>query len=260
MLHVARGLSGVYGYAREDLRWVSTEKRGMEIAPVRASREEGEFLGYLAFERFADTGVHQHLGPAFSYFLQGGLADYQGVAREGEVGVNLAGATHSATAFAPTLTASRLEAPVIYPSADSVEGATLHTGARPGRIVNEAPDVMPDLNVPLEALRWQGTGFERVRRRLVFDYDGTGHDRRCVQMQMLPYSAVPRFRATAPMDVFVLGGGVRFGNEAQVAGGFFVIEEGAVCDLATEYGGLCLVWSEGPVEWIDAPHRDPFGF
>lgn len=251
---------GVYGFAREDLTWRGTEKAGMQIAAVRASREEGQFLGYLLFDRFAETGVHQHLGPAFSYFLDGGLSDYQGTAVRGEMGINLEGATHSAIAYSQTLTASRLEAPVIYPSEASTRGEVLHTGATPGEIANASPEIMPDINVPLESLPWLATQVAGVQRRMIFDYGETPFARRNVQLRLLPYTRMPPFRTTAPVDLFVIGGDLALNGEREGAGGFFVVEEGALVEMGTEFGALVLAWSEGPVEWQDAARGDPFGF
>ena len=259
ILH-ARPSGGIYGYAQRDLGWIETDKKGLRLAPVRADREHGRFLGYLAFDAFAETGVHQHLGPAFSYFLHGGLADFQGFAREGDMGINLEGATHSAVSYAPTLMASRLEAPVIYPSEDAVRGEVLHTGATPGEIVNRAPEVMPDINVPLESLPWQATQLAGVQRRMIFDYSMTEHDRRNVQLRLLPGTAVPAFRTTAALDLFVVGGDLTLGGEAQGAGSFFVVEAGTHVEMSTRYGALLLAWSEGPVRWTNADAGDLFGF
>ena len=266
MVHLVetRPSPGVYGFAREDLTWRGTEKKGMQLAAVRASRESGQFLGYLLFERFSETGVHQHLGPAFSYFLDGGLTDFQGTAKAGEVGINLEGATHTAIAYRPTLAASRLEAPVIYPSEDSVRGEVLHTGATAppdgGEIVNANPEIMPDINVDLEALPWQGTQVAGLQRRMVFDYAQTEFARRHAELRLLPYTRVPPFRTTAALDVFVIGGDLSFNDERQGAGGFFVVDDGTEVHMSTQYGCLCLVWSEGPVAWQDRARSDPFGF
>ena len=262
MVHLMRSRSAkkIYGFARQDLTWQSTEKKGMQLASVRASREQGQFLGYILFDRFAETGIHQHLGPAFSYFLEGGLSDFQGTAGIGEMGINLAGATHSAIAYAPTLTASRLEAPVIYPSEDSVKGETLHTGAMSGEIVNEAPEIMPDINIMLDELPWRGTLIAGVQRRMIFDYTQTDQSRRSTQLRLLPGTKLPPFTTTAPTDIFVIGGDLNVSGEHQHGGGFFVIEDGAHVDMTTVYGCLCLVWSEGPISWTDAALPDPFGF
>jgi hypothetical protein len=259
ILHV-RSAAGIHGYDKRDLTWTGTDKAGMQLAAVRADREHGQFLGYLSFDRHAETGVHQRLGPAFSYFLQGGLADFQGFAREGDVGINLAGATHSAISYAPTLMASRLEAPVIYPSEDSVKGEVLHTGARPGEIVNHAPEIMPDINIPLDSLPWIGTQLAGVQRRMVFDYAETEKNRRHVQLRLLPYTQLPAFRATAPVDVFIIGGDLTIGGETQTAGGFFVIDEGAVAEMSTQFGALVLIWAEGRGAWLNAGASDLFGF
>lgn len=238
--------NGVLTYARDDLRWIETEKAGMRLAPVRASREDGQYLGYLLFERFAETGVHQHLGPAFSYFLRGGLTDFQGTAKAGEMGINLEGATHSAISYGTTLAASRLEAPVIYPSEDSVKGEVLHTGASPGEIANLAPEILPDINVPLDALPWAPLRWTGVQRRMVFDYRETAHDRRNVQLRLLPGTTTPPFETTAPIDLYVIGGDLEAGGERVGAGGFAVIEAGARVQLSTRFGALLLAWADGP--------------
>lgn len=246
MLMTARPAAGVYGYAREELRWVATEKRGMRLAAVRASREEGRFLGYLAFDGMAETGVHQHLGPAFSYFLRGGLTDFQGTARAGEMGINLEGATHTAISYGETLAASRLEAPVIYPSEDSVRGEVLHTGASAGEIENLAPEILPDINVDVDAIAWAPLTTPGVQRRMIFDYRETEHDRRNLQLRLLPGTRVPPFLASAAVDVFVLGGDLSAGGETVGSGGFLVIEAGARVELSTRHGALAILWAEGP--------------
>lgn len=255
-----RPTAGVHGYAGPDLAWRSTEKPGMALAPVRADRDNGKFLGYLSFDRFSKTGLHQHLGPAFSYFLQGGLSDYQGSARVGDVGINLAGATHSAIAYAPTLLASRLEAPVIYPAEGAEDAETLHTGAIGGEIVNPAPEVLPDLNIPLDALPWMGTMLPGVQRQMVFDYTPTAFMRRHLSLRLLPGTKLPEFRAGGLIDVFIIGGDVSVGGEHREGGDFLVIEPGARVALSTGFGALMLIWAEGPSDWLDAPRPDLFGF
>ena len=260
MLMEKRPTSGVYGYSRDDLTFREGDKKGMALAAVRASREEGKYLGYLRIDRMTETGLHQHLGPAASYFLSGGFTDYQGTASAGELGINLAGATHSAMAYADTLTVSRLEAPVIYPEENRPGHRPLHTGARAGAIVNEDPDVMPDINLQVDGVPMRRSDIARVSRRTVFDYAGTGEARRCVHMQLLPYSEIPAFTTTGALDIFVIGGALRARHEEVSAGGFIVIDEGTTTDLRTEFGALIMAWSEGPVVWQNASFADPFGF
>lgn len=246
MLQTATPRTGVLTYACDDLTWIETAKPGMRLAPVRASRETGRYLGYLLFERFAETGVHQHLGPAFSYFLRGGLTDFQGTAVAGEMGINLEGATHTAISYGETLAASRLEAPVIYPSEDSVKGETLHTGASRGEIENFAPEILPDINIPLESLPWAPLRWPGVQRRMVFDYRETEHDWRNVQLRLLPGTVTTPFETTAPIDIYVVGGDLSAGCESVGSGGFMVIEEGVRVQLSTRYGVSFIAWAEGP--------------
>jgi len=59
----------------------------------------------------AGTGMHKHLGPAFSYIVEGALTDFQGEVVAGQMGINLSPATHEAIAYRPTCFVARLEAP-----------------------------------------------------------------------------------------------------------------------------------------------------
>ncbi|MBU2982822.1 hypothetical protein KO498_13475 [Lentibacter algarum] len=260
MLMEKRTQPGVYGYAAKDLTWRKADKKGMALASVRASREEGKYLGYLRADSMTETGIHQHLGPATSYFLEGGFADYDGYAGRGMLGVNLAGATHSAMAYVDTLMVSRLEAPVIYPSEDMAGNNSLHTGSYAGEIVNEHPEVSPDINIQVDGVRLARTEIERVSRRVLFDYIGSGENRRCAHMQLLPYSEIPEFTTHEPLDIFVVGGALCVGGEWQEAGAFFVVDPGATTSIKTEFGAMIMVWSEAPITWVNADYKDPFGF
>jgi hypothetical protein len=60
------------------LKWHSVGKAGLALKPVREDREKGHFLGLVAFEPNTRSGLHQHLGVATSFILDGGLTDYQG--------------------------------------------------------------------------------------------------------------------------------------------------------------------------------------
>src|SRR3954471_1495955 len=102
-------------YAATDLPWQSAGKDGLSLKPVREDREKGRFLGWVGFEPVTRSGLHQHLGVATSFVLEGGLTDYFGAVTLHEAGINLKGATHDAVAYQKTLLVSRLEAPVLYP-------------------------------------------------------------------------------------------------------------------------------------------------
>jgi anti-sigma factor ChrR (cupin superfamily) len=241
----------VRAFAHQDLKWTDANKAGIRLQPVRADRDNGLYLGFLAFDAMATTGIHQHTGPAFSYFLHGGLADYQGAARAGVMGINLDGSTHDAIALAPTLLAARLEAPVLYPDEGATQGEAIHTGARGGAIVNRRPEVLPDLNVPVEELAWDGTTVAGLQRRMVFDYAGTGLARRCVQLRLLPGTKVGPFRASGLIDIYVVGGDLSAGHECARSGDFMVMDADAVCALETHYGCLAFFWLEGPAVCVE---------
>ena len=157
----------VYAYDMLEDPWTDTGLAGLRQKIVRIDREAGLFLGMLAFEPMTRTGLHQHQATAISYFLDGSLCDYSGVASTGMAGINLRGATHDAIAYNRCLLAARLEGPVTYPSKN--DQATVHAGSLPAGIVNRAPEVMPDINIPVDALPVLATTIPGVRRRLVFD-------------------------------------------------------------------------------------------
>ena len=240
--------------------WAEAGKTGISQKVVRVDHAKGRYLGLVAFEPLTRSGLHQHLGTASSCFLQGSLSDYAGSAVRGQVGINLAGATHDAIAYEPCLLCARLEGPVIYPPQDGPLHQ-LHAGARHADIVNAAPEVMPDINVTLEALPLVPTTLAGVGRRMVFDYRGTPDDRRLVQLQLLPGASIPAHRTTGLVEWFVLGGDVRVADDTALAGSFVIIEPESEVVMSTGYGALLLAWAEGRIDWSDgAPRPDLYGF
>ncbi len=241
-------------------RWTEAGKKGIAQKVVRVDHEKGRYLGLIGFEPLTASGLHQHLGVASSYFLEGSLTDYAGTAVRGQMGINLRGATHDAIAYEKCLLAARLEAPVIYPPEDGPVHR-LHAGARRAGIVNAAPEVMPDINVTVETLPLQPTSLAGVARRMIFDYAGTGDARRLAQLQLLPGAEVPAHATTDLVEWFVCGGDVRIGGRAATAGSFVIIEPGAEVVLSSRYGALLLAWAEGQVRWSDGKARpDLYGF
>lgn len=240
--------------------WTEAGKKGISQKVVRVDHAKGRYLGLIAFDALTASGLHQHLGVATSYFLEGSLSDYAGTAVRGQMGINLKGATHDALAFEKCLLAARLEAPVIYPPEDGPVHR-LHAGAKRAGIVNDRPEVMPDINVTVEALPMIATQVAGVSRRMVFDYARTGSDHRLVQLQILPGHDVPVHRTTDLVEWFVLGGDVQIGDARARAGSFVVIEPGSEIAVTSRYGALLLAWAEGSIDWSDGKARsDLYGF
>lgn len=252
--------SGIHIRALADLEWRDVGRPGLSLAPVYEDREAGRFLGLLGFAPMTATGLHQHLDPAFSYFLDGGLTDYQGTATAGEVGINLAGATHDAIAYRRTTIAARLEGPVAYAHGANDLADRIHSGARSGDLKNPAPEILPDINVRLEDLPWGATQTAGVARRTVFDYAKTPHDRRFSQVRLLPETTVPMFRTADALDLFVMGGSLSLNGEPVGAGGFAVVDPETQVRMASDHGALLLAWSEAPIVWDDRETADLFGF
>jgi hypothetical protein len=254
---------GVFARESISLPWVEAGRKGLKLKMVYGEREAGRFLGLVGFDPMVKTGLHQHLGVASSMFLAGSLDDYQGPFRGG-FGINLKGATHDAISWEGCVLASRLEAPVIYPEETPAE-LDLHHGSLRGALVNPRPEDPPDLNIPLSALVAMPTRMPGVTRRMVFDYQGTGTDRRMVMLGFLPGGAVPEFETSDRLDLFVVAGDLTAtpasGAPARAeASGFIVVEPGSRVSLRSGYGAQVVAWSEAPVRLRDAPPADPFGF
>ena len=260
-LHRRGGRGGVYVFDPAEMAWQDAGKAGVAQKVVRRDGERGWFLGLIGMDPMVRSGLHQHQGVATSYFVDGGLTDYQGAIRTGEVGINLKGATHDAITYARTLFVARLQGPVTYPPQDGPLHA-LHAGARHAVLVNPAPEVPPDINVAVDALVAAPTGLDGVERRMVFDYAGTGDAHRMVQLSIRPQVRVPRLRATDHVELWVRGGLLEIDGRTVHAGCFVVIEPGAELGLASPFGALLLGWAEGALEWVEPPAApaELFGF
>ena len=250
----------VHVYDAEDLKWQTAGKAGLALKPVREDRDKGRFLGLVGFEPVTRSGLHQHLGVATSFILDGGLTDYQGSVDLHEAGINLKGATHDAVAYRRSLLVSRLEAPVIYP-AETGRDYALHTGPRFGDIRNPNPEVPPDINVAVDRLPALPTAIAGVTRKMIFDYAPSKGEHRYAQMGMLPGSATPAFTTRAPLELWVRGGDLRVGGKVAYANCFVIVETGATVAIESGFGALFHAWSDARIDWTDAGKRaDLFGF
>ena len=247
-------------YDAQDLKWHTAGKTGLSLKPVREDREKGRFLGLVGFEPLTRSGLHQHLGVATSFILDGGLTDYQGPITLHEAGINLKGATHDAIAYQRSLLMSRLEAPVIYPESTDRDYA-LHTGPRFGEIRNPNPELEPDINVPVDALHALPTGIGGVTRKMIFDYARSSGEHRYVQMGMISGSKTPAFTTTALLELWMRAGDIRVGGKVAYANCFVIVEPGTTLSIESDFGALFHVWSEGRMRWADGgTGSDLFGF
>ncbi|MEX4002135.1 hypothetical protein AB4Y38_24940 [Paraburkholderia sp. EG285A] len=85
--------AGVYVFDVSESPWQGVGKNGLTQKIVRRDDRTGHSFGFMPFDALARTGVHQHLGTAFSFFLSGALTDFQGTTGAGQLGVNFAGST-----------------------------------------------------------------------------------------------------------------------------------------------------------------------
>lgn len=251
----------VFVCAKEDLRWVDASRPGLRLAAVHEDRGNGRFLGLLGFDTMASSGLHHHIDIAFSYFLSGGLTDYAGTTTAGQMGINMPGATHDAIAYLPTLMASRLDGPVLYaPGVGGADAPHLHAGGRSASFVNPRPEESPDVSIFVERLMPHSTSVAGLSRRLICDYKGTSHDFRNTAITMIPGTRVPAFTTSAPLELFVIGGGMKVNGQLVLSGGFCVIEAESQVEMSSSFGAYFLAWSEGPVKWLNSERSDLFGF
>lgn len=235
-------------------------KAGLALKPVRENREKGLFLGLVAFEPNTRSGLHQHLGVATSFILDGGLTDYQGSIGLHDAGINFKGSTHDAIAYQRSLMVSRLEAPVIYPPETDRDYA-LHTGPRFGAIRNPNPELPPDINVAVDRVEALPTAIGGVSRKMIFDYARSKGEHRYVQMGMLPGAATPEFTTRAPLEMWMRGGDLRLGGATAYANCFVIVEAGTTLRIESDFGALFHAWSDAPIDWADGTRRsDLFGF
>ncbi len=228
-----------------DLPWCDTPEAGLRLKPVRYDNLRGHFLGLVGFLPMTRSGLHQHRGVATSFVIDGCLHDYSGAIALHQAGINLNGSTHDAVAYQNTVLVSRLEGPVVYPSA-RVALSGLHAGSTHADFDNPAPEVPPELNIWVDQLVPQQSGFAGIRRQTVFDYSGTGSNHRFVQMAWSPGSVCPTWRATAAVDLWVRGGTLQVNGQTVHANCFVVIEAGATVEMSSPFGALLLAWAEGP--------------
>jgi hypothetical protein len=264
--------AGVYVFDVSSTPWQSVGKGGLAQKIVRRDDRTGHSFGYMSFDALARTGVHQHLGTAFSYFLSGSLTDFQGTTGAGQLGVNFAGSTHDAIAYQPTLTVGRMEGPVAY-GADVTH--SLHAGNRHTDFENEFPEHLPDLSITLEAVQASGTRVAGLTRRLVYDYAHTRVNRRMTHMMLLPGTKVPAHRLGALVDMYVLAGDVTFASRGAHStaktGDFVILEPETQVSYVSRFGASVMVWADGPSTWEEGPvspelygftsgHGDPLSF
>ncbi len=257
---IARPQGPVFVTRKEDARWVDASRPGTRLAPVYEDRGSGRFLGLLGFDTLASSGLHQHVDVGFSYVLSGGLTDYAGTTVAGQMGINMPGATHDAIAYVPSLLASRLDGPVLYwPEPAREDAPHLHAGGRDAKFSNPRPEEDPTDSITLDALPAQPV-IGGVTRRLICDYAGTVHDFRNCALNLIPGTRVPPLRTSAPLEMFMIGGGLKVNQQLLLAGGFCVVEAGTQVTLSSAFGAHLIAWSEAPIEWLDGERPDLFGF
>ena len=250
----------VYVSRKETLQWKDASKAGLRLAPVHEDRETGHFLGLLGFEAMAASGLHQHTDAAFSYMLSGCIRDYAGKTQEGEMGINLAGATHEAIAYVPSVVASRLDGHVLYAGEEYDDAPHLHAGGRVGNFKHQRPEDAPTINVDVEGTPASMTSVAGVSRRLIHNYHGTAHDFRSAALTLNPGTRVPPFTTSAPIEIFVIAGCFEINGQLATAGGFCIVEGNAQVQLSSANGAFLVAWSEAPVQWLDDERPDLFGF
>lgn len=232
----------VHVFDMHTLPWQRTSRPGLWLKPVRYDDARGLYLGLVWFEPFTRSDMHQHRAVATSFVVDGGLTDHHGALLLHQAGINFDGSTHDAIAYRNTVLVSRLEGPVVYLPASDISG--MHAGSRHGEFRKPDPKVPPEVNVTVDELPLTPTGFDGIGCRRVYDYAGTGTERRMVQLSFALESRC-RFTATALTELWVRSGQLQVDGKTTLANSFVVVEPGATVALASPYGALVLAWAEG---------------
>ena len=238
----------VHVFDASAMPWEETARPGLRLKSIRIDDERGEFLGQIAFDPFVRSGLHQHQGVATSFILEGGLTDYHGAVNLHEVGINYRGSTHDAMSYVPTVLVSKLEGPVTYPPEDKLLSG-VHASSTYQSFRNPDPDVPPEINVAIDELARVETGITGLSRQAIYDYSGTGTNRRLLQWKVRPETELPAWQASDWVELWIRGGEIEVCGQKAFANCFVVIEPGATVRIASPFGALALVWAEGRESW-----------
>ncbi len=240
--------------------WEAQARPGLRLKTVRIDDERGEFLGQIAFDPYVRSGLHQHQGVATSFVLEGALTDYMGHVGANQVGINYKGSTHDAMAYVPTVLVSKLEGPVTYPPEEKLLSG-VHAGSTYQSFRNPDPSVDPEINVAIDRVEALETGLGGLLRQPIYDYSGSGTDRRLLQWKLRPETELPAWQASNWVELWVRGGEIVVSGQKAHANCFVVIEPGATVRMASPFGALALVWAEGREQWpASGGGGDLFGF
>ena len=250
----------VHVFDASAMPWEETARSGLRLKSIHIDDARGEFLGQIAFDPYVRSGLHQHQGVATSFILEGGLTDYMGHVNQNEVGINYRGSTHDAVSYVPTVLVSKLEGPVTYPPEDKLLSG-VHAGSTYRSFRNPDPDAPPEINVAVDKVGAVATGLSGLTRQPIYDYAGSGTNRRLLQWKLRPETELPVWQASDWVELWIRGGEVVVSGQKAHANCFVVIEPGATVRIDSPFGALALVWAEGPEHWpAGAAPGDRFGF
>ncbi len=234
----------VHVFDATPMPWEEQARPGLRMKTIRIDDDRGEFLGLIGFDRFTRSAVHQHQGVASSFILEGGITDYHGPVHQHEMGINLLGSTHDAMAYVPTVLVSKLEGGVTYPPSEQLISG-IHAGSSYSEFRNPDPHVPPEMNVPVDAVVPAQTGVPGLTRQPIYDYAGSGLERRLLQWKLRPETVLPAWQATDWVELWVRGGEITVNEQKAWANCFVVVEPGATVRMSSPFGALALVWAEG---------------
>ena len=252
--------NGIYDYDSTKMDWKSIGGKDDAFQKaVHTDPERGMFVGLVAMEDYANTGLHIHTAPASNYFLTGKLTDWVAEQGNGDFVINPTGATHDAFCVARAVFVGKLDGPLYYASDEAA--FQMNNSPLQGEVTNDHPELPADIVVPLERQRPMPTTIGGLSRNVLWDYAGETVDHRVVKFQLLPGTGLPRHSITGLTHWFVLGGEVTVNERRQRAGAFMVLEPETELAVRSEFGALVLAWAEGPVRYADGQIRpDLYGY
>lgn len=221
--------------------WVPSGPPGIEQQNIRNDPRAGRWFGGVRFAPLARSGVHRHLGPVGSYMLSGSLIDHVTRMTGGQAVINLTGAVHDVTCYDASMFVSRVDGPILYPRHKT--GVLNELGLQAdnaGESIDTTVGQPADICFELEAQPTVPGPVPDVTRRMLFDYAGQAWRARYTQLILVPGTQVPAHVATAMIDLFVMSGEIRAGDEAAGSGRYVTIDAETEMTLSSRYGARLL--------------------
>lgn len=246
--------------------WTPAGEKGVYSKTFRADDLSGDYFGLVKLDPLTRTGLHQHLGVAGAFILQGDMIDQDDTAGPLDTVYNVGGLIHEAVTYEGLTLVSRNRGRTIYAEQGSAlfpESGPLKGAFDKALAETAATYVMP----AADALGGACSSSFVSSEKILFDGRGLGNlapPHVCL-LAAFKAGVEKELCVEALLEGFVLGGELGLAAKDEDArrvpgGAAFVIAPGSVFALTCPYGARIVLWSEGVVRSTERPEDRLFGF